>query len=236
MDNNIGTDPGQQPLAPQNSPHFSKTFIILMVIVMVVAVGIGGYMVGANQSQIAQPPSQSLPPVTQPSPTPTQDETANWKTYRSSRCEFEISYPSEWKLDDASNKQEKENSAYQLGGVSIEAPNFKRVLEANTGMNIFITRTKLGTTSPRGFIINSVDDYIKSVESHPYSEGAAYNKQDKNYGSLSGKYFELNAFGKSASFVIVKNNDLYALSWPKKDDDPYINSINQILSTFKFTP
>ncbi|EKD64754.1 MAG: hypothetical protein ACD_50C00309G0005 [uncultured bacterium] len=95
MENNIGTDPIQQPSVPQSSPHSSKTFIILIVVILIAAVGMGGYFLGANQNQVVQPPTQPIVPATQFSPTPV-DETANWKTYTNTKVGFRIKYPSRY--------------------------------------------------------------------------------------------------------------------------------------------
>ncbi|MEK7517909.1 MAG: hypothetical protein AAB583_05135, partial [Patescibacteria group bacterium] len=70
MENNSDS-PNQSPLVSQNSPRSSKPFIIVLAILLIVAVGVGGYILGANQNQIAQPPPQLVPTIIQPSPTQT---------------------------------------------------------------------------------------------------------------------------------------------------------------------
>lgn len=96
MDNN-SLNPSQQPSQlSQGSPHFSKTFIMFMILLLVVIVGVGGYMLGANQNQIAQ--TQPVTQIPQPSPTPTIDPTIRWEIYKSPNG-YSIRYPSGTELN-----------------------------------------------------------------------------------------------------------------------------------------
>jgi len=108
MENN-SANPNQQPLVSQPSNHFSKTFIILLVL-LIAAVGVGGYFLGARKSASPQnvactldallcPDGSSVgrvPPSCEfaPCPTVAPDETANWKIYESST--FSLKYPPAW--------------------------------------------------------------------------------------------------------------------------------------------
>jgi|SRR3989344_787409 len=62
---------------------------IVLVIVVIILVGIGGYFIFVNKS------GQTLQ---QPTPI-SQDETANWKTYSNSQYGFEIKYPPGWNFE-----------------------------------------------------------------------------------------------------------------------------------------
>lgn len=77
-----------QPIQPTPIPspnHSSKTMLLILgTIALMLVSALGGYYLGANkQSQTPQLPTQpyrSLPTPTT-TPTPTSDETANWKTF-----------------------------------------------------------------------------------------------------------------------------------------------------------
>jgi len=98
MENNSA--PNQQPIPVSQPPHhFSKTFIILIVVFLIMAVGIGGYVLGANRNQIAQ--TQPVTQIPQPSPAPI-DETANWKTYINDEYEISFKYPPSFVIENTS--------------------------------------------------------------------------------------------------------------------------------------
>ena len=105
MENNSDSLNQQSIVSPP--PHrFSKTFIVLIAVILLVAAGVGGYILGTNQNQTVQ-----TQPVTQlPQPSPTPDPTANWKTYSNTKYDFSFKYPSEWEIDDSSSNDDVNTS------------------------------------------------------------------------------------------------------------------------------
>jgi len=112
MENNQQPLPSEQKtdqlnsVSPTTSYHPSKTFIVLMLMLLILTVGVGGYFLGANKSQVVQNQTQPVPQAPQPSPTPV-DETADWKTYRNEEYRFGFKYPSTWKLEERSSSSLK---------------------------------------------------------------------------------------------------------------------------------
>lgn len=100
MENNIQQKDQLHSVSSTVYPNPSKTFIILLVVMLIVIVGVGGYILGANQNQIAQNQTPPATLITQPSPTLTPDPTAAWKTYRNEEIGFEFKYPPDWSLID----------------------------------------------------------------------------------------------------------------------------------------
>ena len=104
---------GEQPhsVSPATSHSPSKTFITLMVVILIVAVGVGGYFLGAKQSQVVQNQTQPVTPTVTPTDTPITKPSrtpilttfalpttepsiiADWRTYRNEKYGFKIQYP-----------------------------------------------------------------------------------------------------------------------------------------------
>lgn len=91
--------PNPQPsLTPQpfDSLHWLKILsIVLAAVLLLTTVGLGAYFFGKNQTK---PTSQ----ITQTTPTPITDPTANWKTYKYSL--FSIKVPREWQAGESNTK------------------------------------------------------------------------------------------------------------------------------------
>lgn len=68
-------------------------FVVIGVLVVTAIAGV--YWFGTQKASVIQPPTPSVIQVTsQPSPTP--DETANWKTYKNTKYRYSIKYPSDY--------------------------------------------------------------------------------------------------------------------------------------------
>lgn len=227
MENN-SLNPSQQPSqVSQSSPHFSKTFIILMILLLVAIFGVGGYILGASQNKIVQtkPVVQTL----QPSPSPV-DETANWKTYTSEDGTFSFKYPSDW--------------AYEKKGSEIRYQN----------KNYKTTSIIFGAVSTKNHIGQDIEPYIQNIFSIEYATNSEFNSIDPEdfpiewcSTELAGeeitevKVDALTAIRRvtgcgpaGTMFVYFKNKStLYITS--SESIHPSSKIHDQILSTFKFT-
>lgn len=219
---------------PQNNPSINQKGVflpILGIILFLIIIGGGAYylrMQNAKTAPIVQQsnPSPSIATTTQPS-APTTIE----QKYSSTQCSLTLSYPTDWKAVEHSYKQSQD---YQYVCVDIQAPNYKLAEGGYTGTQIHITRTKVGTIFTRSknekYTINSIDDLIKVLETHPYSEGKAQNRQTKVVSGIEGIYYELNG----SSFSLIKNGYIYSINWPKNDSNN--DTTQQIINSIRFLP
>lgn len=97
---NQPTPPTQIPQASDQmhssseESHNSKIILIIIGIVLLILVGAGSYVLGTKKSQPVVENIVQTTPI--PSPIPTIDATADWKTYRSALGGFTIKYPNDW--------------------------------------------------------------------------------------------------------------------------------------------
>lgn len=213
---------------------------VLVVGALVMATGLfyAGYQYSQKQPKptvypTVFPTSQPTLSPTQTSTTLTPDETANWKTFLSSRCSFSIKIPPEWNAKNTELLLGTDNPNHNYGCISILAPDYKTVGETMEGLGLFISRTIPGAKF-KSVVINSVDDYIKATENILEPSGRAENVQLKAVAGISGKYFEFSAFENTANLVFMKNNFIYNMSWLQGYTGIYKDRIDQILSTFQF--
>lgn len=250
MDEN---QPIQQNSIPSQTPeiNFSQTkqnrfprllIIGFLVIVLVSVVGIGGYFLGAKKNntaytetpvitKISSPtPIPDVTSQTSPSPIPTIDPTANWKTYVSS-CGISVKYPREWNAQKYFIEDSTDSCAF------LTAPDYKQGMDTRSGFSVAITRMVKGSINMK-IIVNTIDDYIKSVEAVLQPSTPVTNEITKIYGSLTGTQFDFSAYESITTFIFVQGNYFYIVNWPTtaQYNGSYRTSIDQILSTLKFTP
>lgn len=81
---------------PPQTPGNSKKFLtFLLVFVVMVVIGVGGYVLGTRKTQTpAKSPEPT--PIASIQPTFTPDPTANWKTYTNQKLGFQFQYPADW--------------------------------------------------------------------------------------------------------------------------------------------
>lgn len=121
MDNVNQQIPSQQPVTPPTGS--SKLFPVILVIVLLVVVGVGAYILGKGQTNIAENQQGAVAPTAIPTSTSIPDETASWKTLKSSEYGFTIQYPStvfhETTID-SSAKVNKSHEFFKVNGGSLE--------------------------------------------------------------------------------------------------------------------
>jgi len=89
---------------PPEPQEKSKKWPIILLVVLLVSVSITAAYFIYKYSQISKEPEEGVKPspsakVIQPSPS--QEPTAGWKTFRSERYTFEFKYPKEWSIKEA---------------------------------------------------------------------------------------------------------------------------------------
>lgn len=195
--------------------------------ILLILVSTATYLLGKSQNNINVPSTISPPsisPISAPSPTP--DPTVNWKTYNSS-CGFAIKYPSDWTAQKYFIQDSNDSCLY------ITAPDYQSSLDTRKGLYLSASRTIMGSKT-KNITIKSLDDYIAMEENISEPPTQVKNKQNKIYGLYQGKQFELGLFELQTEFIFTQNNYIYSVAWPTNYSGAYKNSLDQILSTFKF--
>lgn len=229
-----------------NQPPFGSYWKVGMLVVGLLLTGSITYT-GYQYSQ------KQTPLIPQPTPkptviaTPTPEETDNWRIF-SSKCGFALKYPPQpqWEARTSflPNAYKGDNPNYDYDCAYITAPDYKQGMDSREGLYLSVIGTTVGTTSKpvdtkkiNPYPINTIEDYIKSVEDsidmqpEPFK---AKNIGTKTYGSIAGKYYETSAYENHANFVFLKGNTIFNVSWPKNYNGQYKNVVNQILSAFRF--
>lgn len=235
---NVETDktPQETPIAQtslENEPVHKNllnqrgSFLLILsaVVIILVVLGAGGYLLTMNKNQNSnQYISQPLPTLTQPT---SSNETANWKIYISRDTMFSFKYPGETTI----------------------AP-----YETNEGITHLEFREKLPKDSPDGYELapGFIMDFKIGFLDTKTIKGVAEDKivQAKEYANITKPLTttKINDYSGYiySSVVQVETTSLFLLS---HQDNSYIginysindqnhkgysDTINQILSTFKF--
>lgn len=184
-----------------------------ILIVIIIAALVGGYLIYQNQTKPTPPPTTQLTSAPTPTPESTNSaETANWKTYTDAENGFSISYPGEFAVNKIG------------GGVSFQKNNTNRAI-------LFLqVNDNKGNLTAREFFNNQPDQMKKPMEDANQitdyqlngSQGLMFTKKESADGY------------KDFAVSLSHNNHIYSLNFGPKENE--FNLANQILSTFKFLP
>lgn len=146
--------------------------------------------------------------------------TADWLTYRNEELGFEFKYPREWFWDDT-NKT--------LTNYSQEEADLNGGIFISSFIKIQIDTNPLNSENEK-----SILDCAKSDEETTIIECEnVYINNFKFKKTIS--HFETLTKGYGASFITIKNNNIYYLSGYLGDDDyNQMSQIESIFNTFKF--
>ncbi len=196
------------PSQSTNSNQWLRTLGIGFGIVSFgIAIGVIGYILGTKNSQtIVQNQQNSVVPTVIPSPNP--DETANWKTYKSSKGEFMIKYPDGWSLV-GSGLQSKQST--QILSDWLETRDNQESVDPQC-KNCFKVYSQKET------LVNEYTSIVQEVSSHPT-------------GRNMRAYILINdtTIATIYSFPVGENDPAKSFSEEK------LNEFDQILATFQFT-
>lgn len=191
----------------------------LGVIGVGLAIGIGGYLLGAKSNKTIVQDSQKK--IVAVSPTATPDPTANWKTYINAGAGYSFKYPNDYQV--------MENQKKSVDGVTVNTPNTTTVLSSilpnlNTNMQIGIHyESQLSDLSG--------DDVAKKL-------GLSTTATTYNINGKSGFIFtdtRLGAYGSTIIYIITNNKSYTFTIESHASYAQYKKYLDQILSTFKFT-
>ena len=242
--------PTQQPppevFVTQPKPNYLKT--ILFSILLIITVGLISYLIFQNQKLQKQVLNPQLSPTIQaPSPTPKTvssisippDETADWKTYNSNLLGISIKYPSNWFLESENNNDKSfriqnynpataQGRDYipteDKGKFSVVFYDWSQKLKAKTANELKLELSK----EKECFYIGD-----------PAGERISLNEQTKNINSLivfirDTRCSQAPTSSLQREYFIFDGKEKIIKVFSGLDVESGTQSLNQILSTFKF--
>lgn len=228
-----------------------------ILIVLLIALGIGGYLIYQKQAKPVAVPQQTSEST--PVPAPTFESTnsvassspngagefANWKTYTNTKYGFIVNYPSDWKVGEFTVPVSLNKSGDSAPIVNFQAPGFPTPgVGLDGGIGFFVHM-------PEGdkVLADWVKDngYKSPDAAYETIKMAGYNAvrinsvmtQDRRNEilSLPGGRGGPMPVGYKAIFIYIQKGDfIFQIQAGKiTNPDDFLKIVDQILSTFKFT-
>lgn len=220
------------------STNWSQVLLFTILGLIVVAGSVfAGIQIGKTQTPIQQPitaqptvlptqaitsptviPTQIVTPTVSLTATPTIDPTANWKSFTSVNYGFAVKYPQDWlgKCKDIAGDWETWESASIC---ELRAPNTNPYTTKE-----FVTISVQKPLPERNTLAEIVTFELKNF---------GKNLSPKSINGVDG-YFYTNK--DSSVFFTQKGNYFIVINWfPLSEENKYKITLDQILSTFKFT-
>lgn len=188
------------------------SILILVGILVVATIATGAYFLGKSGK------SESTKVVTQPQLTPAPaevpieeiEEISNWKTYTNSKYGYSVKYPETWKIT--------EDSLSETSSLIVKGQPFKIIrIRKGEGINTEIT------INPEGLIVFNPNPEAQKVTGKVGKMNVTRYYFTNNIGVLVEWYRD---FGNTKLTVFTIE------TYINKDD---LKTVNQILSTFRFT-
>lgn len=195
-----------------------------ILIVLILAFLVGGYLV--YQKQPKPTPSPSAPSTTSYTPQPSPvNETANWKIYTSNKYRFSFKYNPDWKLTEQTNGADVTNNTTTVG------------LNHYFDISIKVS-DNINHKTAEEFINSSNITTASNVSKNPFSGSKKYTN-----GFINGIIANWSNGDDNLVEVVhateIKIYEFKLLAGPNtgtlpNEEDQKI--FDQILSTFKFLP
>lgn len=205
------TPPSQAYPAPQSPPPSSKSFfstkIILLIVFLLILLGAGGTYLALNSKPKPQPIVSKPTPTSAPTPIPTGDPAANWKTYTGKVLSIKFQVPKDWEVS------EQEGGYLNYGdygkiNTTITAKDPKRSFSIIK--NFFGGFAGLDLIEERGIYVGS-----EKAKASYLRESSGYSQIQIRFTDSYKNYLIIYGYGKT--------------------DSEADKIFNQILSTFQFT-
>lgn len=178
----------------------------ILIVFLIAILGIGGYLIYTKTYSTPQP-SSNLAPAT-PAPT-TTDETANWKTYTNTEYALQINYPPDWEV-----RIDNNTNAFLLLSL--------RISDRDNSIDIRVLNQSLEAWK-REYIFDS-------LEETEFNSLPAFLGTINSIGDREAKQYAFTSPKNKSEIVVIDYKT--AISDPEKSGN---KTVNQILSTFKFT-
>jgi len=182
--------------------------LIVLIIVAIASFVLGRALPRGPEGTLRGTPTTAILPT----PTPTPDETANWKTYTNEKYGFTLKYPPEWSIDD------KKLNIINLGPLS--------------------TKNHIGETIPEyvsSYIVLSLFNSTQNTDLKTFKNlNPAVNPIWKEImiDEINGLDVQHKGCvsGSCREILFQKDNTIYNFS-----EQNNLKELNQILSTLMFT-
>jgi len=213
---------GQAPITPQTAVPVmqevpkpkSKILPLLVILLVLIGLGCGGYW--AYKNYFVSPAPQSTPEEVIPTPIATEDPTANWETVTDGANGYEFKIPIGWQS--YPGRKGTDRFVSRLEGWSVLINEQTKIIQTSINIekcyppncDVEIGKNPISGTKP------NFKDSIKFANYKATKE--TYISDDSPWESK-----------KSYRLVVEKNNGIYIIDW--QDFSPIFD---QILSTFKF--
>lgn len=201
-----------QPAQPVvlTSPKKDHALTIILSVLLIIATAIATLLYFQNQKLVKELASYQTQPTIAPSPIPTPDATANWKTYTDPKGKYSFKYPPDWTMSIDVGLFNDPSSKFILGVETHESS-----LGAEAWIKTVGCKTMISVTQTSG--------------------GCTESEQGPIVGSL--QYTFVAHYG--GMHTIIKNdNTIFDISLAAREPNPNFDEIktvySQILSTFRF--
>jgi hypothetical protein len=202
-----------QPAPPQ--PRRSFLPILLLIIIIAAASAFGGFYVAKQMVTTSIKPTPTQPLL----PSPTPDETADWKTYSASF--FSFKYPNDWMVSNSEGQSGIKTFHYLI---DVKIPSYQYGPEpATMSISYWDNPQKL-----------DIPTYQKQIRGAPIYNS---NYQTYHQGELVGYYTNDGPCEPvlCEAYTIQGIDKILVIKLFQKSATQYHQTLNQILSTFKFT-
>lgn len=216
----------------------------IVIVILIAVLAVGGYLIYSQLPKPTTPPRLTIQPTPAPSSTPTSTpestnsaETANpdsiganWKAYTNTDGKYSIKYPPSYSLEETDSIKTPEKFPAGKKQIAIKPSDQK------LNFIIYVDYYPVPDSSQTNEVIQQVSgcDSVKAQKINHAPKG-----QDFIIDNQKAIMYEdsLCAQFTAANFYISHNDRVYSIS--VVSTEKYIQHqtrVNQILSTFKFTP
>lgn len=201
-----------------------------LVIIILIALAVGGYLLYQKQLKPAVP-QPSVNPVASPVPTGA-GETTNWETYTNEKCKFSLQYPEDWVV----NAWPVEINSVPENVCSVNFGKFQLPVtrEGDTELKRLGYLIEVWGEKGTDFEQNASENDIYKNRTNYKREKVAFNNLPAYRITGTGMDFPRDRLIVAKDAIVYSISVNYLLTENNQRDEAQ-KTFNQILSTFKFT-
>lgn len=226
-----------QALEAQSHFFKSKLFISFVVISFLVAFLIGGFVLGRNNA--SKPTPLGSPEPTAKAATPTLNPTANWKTYTNTKHNYSFRLPNSFSIVKGPAGDLPDSEFQKVDGIAFDG--MQESSDPNAGVVIGIQVNPADANGDK-IICSSNDSCLNKWTQVLKKSPSQVNSVSKIIANQNTKGIEYennnDLYSQTAMYYsIFQNNKFYLISlvWNNYSKNEVEKTLDQILSTFKFT-